>query len=118
MKKQTYFSEVIRLHYEKGYSGYHISRILPVGKTTVYEWIAIFAAANDKRAVQMQEQKPGTRPGSTGNEVDIKSLQAEIARLQAQLKYERMRADAYNEMINIAEAKFNIPVRKKAGAKR
>jgi hypothetical protein len=29
-----------------------------------------------------------------------------------------MRADAFDEMINAAETKFNIPVRKKVGSKR
>lgn len=28
-----------------------------------------------------------------------------------------MRADAYNELINVAEKQFNISIRKKAGAK-
>jgi hypothetical protein len=43
---------------------------------------------------------------------DIESLRSEVARLQKQLEYERVRADAYDEMINVAEAKFKIPVRK------
>jgi hypothetical protein len=84
----------------------------------VYEWIAIFVTANDKKFVQMQKPKPGTGPASAGNEIDIKSLQAKIARLQSQLKHERLCAEAYDEMINVAESMFNIPIRKKAGAKR
>jgi F0F1-type ATP synthase membrane subunit b/b' len=42
----------------------------------------------------------------------VESLQAELSRLQSEL-----RADVYNEMINIAEATFKIPIRKKSGAK-
>jgi len=37
--------------------------------------------------------------------------------LQAQVKQASLRADAYDEMINVAESKFNIAIRKKAGAK-
>ena len=44
---------------------------------------------------------------------DVQSLQAKIKELEAQLKKESFRADAYDEMINVAEAKFNIPIRKK-----
>ncbi|MBK5202059.1 MAG: hypothetical protein JJE21_11105, partial [Spirochaetaceae bacterium] len=44
---------------------------------------------------------------------DIKALQAEVARLQKELKDEKLRADAYDIMIDIAESKFNIPIRKK-----
>lgn len=48
---------------------------------------------------------------------DVHSLQAKIKELEALLKKESIRADFYDEMINVAEAKFNIPIRKKAGTK-
>ena len=48
---------------------------------------------------------------------DVQSLQAKIKELEAQLEKESIRADFYDEMINVAEAKFNIPIRKKAGTK-
>jgi DNA-binding transcriptional regulator LsrR (DeoR family) len=52
-KQKKYFSEVTRLHYEYGYGEDRISRILPIGHTTVSRWIAIFAAENDEVSVQM-----------------------------------------------------------------
>lgn len=48
---------------------------------------------------------------------DGHSLQAKIKELEALLKKDSIRADFYGEMINVAEAKFNIPIRKKAGTK-
>ncbi|MDR2120309.1 MAG: hypothetical protein LBP64_05475 [Tannerella sp.] len=44
---------------------------------------------------------------------DMKALREEIVRLQSQLKHEQMRAEAYDEMINAAESKFKISIRKK-----
>lgn len=44
-------------------------------------------------------------------------LQKKVADLEAQLDYQTMRADAYDTMIDIAEKKFNILIRKKSGAK-
>ena len=119
-KQKQYFSEVIRLHYEHGYGEDRISRILPIGHSTVSRWIAIFAAENDKKSVQMPKSKKlQSHPRVSSTEVnDVQFLQAELARLQAQLKHERLRADAYDEMINVAESKFKISIRKKAGAKR
>ena len=35
-----------------------------------------------------------------------------------ELRKERLRADAYDTMIDIAEDMFKVPIRKKAGAKR
>jgi hypothetical protein len=66
-----------------------------------------------------RKSKLPTPPTSTAPAVtDITALQMEVSRLQAQLKHERLRADAYDEMINVAETKFNIVIRKKVGAKR
>lgn len=43
--------------------------------------------------------------------------QARIVELEEKLRKAELARDAYDEMINVAEAKFNIPIRKKAGAK-
>jgi uncharacterized small protein (DUF1192 family) len=66
-----------------------------------------------------KQPQTGTHPLSGVIEVnDVQVLQSEVSRLQAQLKEEKLRADAYDEMIQVAESKFNIAIRKKAGAKR
>ena len=109
-------------------SGRQISQILPIGTTAVSEWIRNFALNNpDNEYVVMnkfykseatkktvsQEVKTPSLEEST----DIKQLQTEIAQLKKQLRNESMRADLYNEIINVAEKKFNISIRKKAGTK-
>ena len=48
---------------------------------------------------------------------DKQSLQSEVARLRKALREASMRADLYDEMINVAEKQFNISIRKKAGTK-
>jgi transposase len=118
-KRQAYFEEVIRLHAEKGYGEKRISRILPIGHSTVSKWIAIFTAENAGKFVQMRKSKTDTEstPADTQTN-DVAVLQSEIVRLQAQMKDERLRADAYEEMIHLAESRFKIAIRKKAGAKR
>jgi DNA-binding transcriptional regulator LsrR (DeoR family) len=118
-KQKLYFKEVIRLHYEHGYGEDRISRILPIGHTTVSRWISIFARENAGKSVQMRKSKLHTLSPSAATEVnDVTVLQAEVVHLQSQLKHERLRAAAYDEMINVAESKFKIAIRKKAGAKR
>ena len=44
---------------------------------------------------------------------DYDSLRAEITRLKKELRHEKMRAEALDTMIDVAEEMFNIPVRKK-----
>ncbi|MFQ7114425.1 MAG: transposase, partial [Hallella bergensis] len=48
---------------------------------------------------------------------EVKALQAEIRRLKKELAHESLRADAFNELINVIEKQFNISIQKKAGAK-
>ena len=55
---------------------------------------------------------------SASDVVELKALECEVLRLQFQLKQESLRADAYDEMINVAESRYNIAIRKKVGAKR
>jgi DNA-binding transcriptional regulator LsrR (DeoR family) len=75
-KQQQYFEEVISLYYEKGYGADRISRILPIGHTTVSRWIAIFAAEKGKKSVQMRKSNPPTQPSTVTQSNDVQSFQA------------------------------------------
>jgi hypothetical protein len=121
-KQRLYFDEVL-LHYDYGYGEDRISRILPIGHSTVSRRIGIFAAENDDTSIPIHKskskKKAQTQPDAVDSQVnDVTARRAEVARLQAQLKHEKLRADAYDERINVAESMFKIPIRKKAGAKR
>ena len=48
---------------------------------------------------------------------DVQALQSELKRLRAELLNAQIKSEAYDELINVAEAKFGIQIRKKAGAK-
>ena len=48
---------------------------------------------------------------------DVKELQKKIKELEAQLLAAEVKAEAYDKMIEIAEARFGIPIRKKSGVK-
>jgi hypothetical protein len=106
------------LHYEQGYGEDRISRKLPIGHTTASRWIGIFASENEEKLVPMRKSKPQTHVSAAApQDKEVKFLQAEISRLQSHLKAEKLRADAYDELIKVAESKYKISIRKKAGAK-
>ena len=116
-----YFDEAIRLHYEKGYGVRRIATILPVGRTTVSRWITIFASQHggelcENKKLECMEKKQEKE--STNSEEELRELKAAYAKLQKELRRERMRADLPDEMINVGEAMFKVPIRKKVGAKR
>ena len=116
-KQLKYFDEVIRLHYEEGYGEDRISQLLPIGHTTASRWIAIFAKEKGKISGENDMRKPQETASSSQEKDEIAKLQARVKELEAQLLHAEIKAEAYDEMINVAEAKFRIPIRKKAGAK-
>ncbi len=128
-KREKYYDEVIRLHFEKGYGEDRISKILPIGHTTVGRWIANFVAENkhnpDFNAMRKKKQKSapheqhktGQQESSLDDNDEVAKLKSEIEQLRKELDFERLKATAYNTMIDIAEKKFSISIRKKRGAK-
>lgn len=74
---------------------------------------AVPASCRGKRAVGAKApETPHVHP--SGEE----SLEQKVARLERELKDARLMRDFYDEMINVAERQFNIPIRKKAGTRR
>ena len=113
-KKLKYYDQVIEIYKQTGYSSYRIAKLnfIPLDKNTIARWIANFVAENGTITPQTI-----MRSNQENHNEDLEALQKKVADLEKQLKYQEMRADAYDTMIDIAEKKFNIPIRKKAGAK-
>ena len=127
-KRQKYYDTVMHLHFVEGYGEDRIAKILPIGHTTVNRWIANFVAENKNlNLIAMQRKKRNTKsqkqqtkqqtPVTTPAADEVEKLKAEIDNLRKALDYEKLRAEAYNTMIDIAEKKFSISIRKKRGAK-
>jgi hypothetical protein len=58
-------------------------------------------SSQDKKPLQEQQE--------------LQAMQAKIALLEKQLEWEKMRTFALDKMIDIAEDKLNISIRKKSG---
>jgi hypothetical protein len=80
-----------------------------LGHGTVYSYLRTFEAENPELVVQMKKRKDVTPE-------DYKKLQAENARLQSELKREKLRADFYEEMVAFGKEVYGIDL-KKAGTK-
>lgn len=77
------------------------------GSTTLSKWMNKFAC---EKEVSMARKKEGE-----GEE--LAKLKAELELLRRELEEERLRRQAYELMIKIAEEEFNIPIEKKYGVK-
>ena len=123
-KQRLYYDKVIALYRDKHMGWQRISKIIPVSNWTISEWIRTFVAENPSyKSKRMKLAEERRKKQAVLNSVDSpipddkNSLKAEVARLRKALKEESMRADLYNEIINVAEEQFKIPIRKKAGTK-
>ena len=122
-KKCLYYDKVVFLYRDKHMGARRISKIIPVGTTTISNWIRIFVSENpEMRSLNMKHLVPPSKesieePNQPPLPLDVKLLQREVARLNKALRDASMRADLYDEMIEMAEKRFNISIRKKAGTK-
>ena len=116
-KQLKYFKEVIRLHHEEGYGEDRIAKIIPVGHSTVSRWIAIFANEKGKVTMARDSYKVQAAGKEQPQDAATRELQKRIKELEKKLLEAEIKAEAYDELIKVAEAKFRIPIRKKAGAK-
>lgn len=90
---------------------YHISH-----RQTLFNWMDKFV--NEKEMVTLPENQSENPMAKRNPEERVKELEAENKRLEKALELEKLRAKAYDTMINVAEQTFNIPIRKKSGTKR
>lgn len=131
--------KAVQMHMESGYTLECISKIFGSSKSTIWRWINNFAEENAKEKKSMNESHPQSdAPNDTLAVVSLSkkednelssdtdtismvvaqsSAEEELVRLRQLLQKEKLRADAYEEMIDVAESRFNIAIRKKAGAK-
>ena len=123
-KQRLYYDKVIALYRDKHMGRHQIEKIIPVSNWTISEWIRNFVAENPsyksqrmKQAEERRKKKAVLESVDSPVPSDMDSLKAEVARLRKALKDESIRADLYNEIINVAEEQFKIPIRKKAGTK-
>ena len=81
----------------------------------IYGWIGKYISENEVLSLQEINEEEMARKSKDDQ---IKELKAQLKQARKELDYEKLRAHAFDTMINLAEEKFNIPIRKKSGTKR
>jgi len=115
--------EQIILEYLREGCGYRkLQEKYGISRTTICKWVQIYQGIHGLERTRKQQnhylrdmddpQKkrlPKTSPTS-------QDLEKKIAALERQLQWEKLRADALDTMINVAEEKLHISIRKKPGS--
>lgn len=106
--------ELLREFYDSHLSSNRFAEKKCIARSTFRRWVRIFEHSNPEIAQCMKKERTET---FSEESAAITALRLENERLRTELKHEKMRAHAYDTMIDVAEEMFNIPIRKKAGTK-
>ena len=106
--------ELLREFYDSGLPSSRFGEEKGIPRSTFMGWVRIFEASNPEM-VQCMKKEKSAKPSEDSS--SMRALLLENARLRSELKHEKMRAHAYDTMIDVAEEMFNIPIRKKVDTK-
>jgi len=84
------------------------------GNSSIYNWISKFGIEKPDDDDFKKQEVMSRESNKSKSELD---KEARIRKLESELAYERLRTEALSTMIDIAEDKFKIAIRKKSGTK-
>ncbi len=115
--------QIILEYLEQGCGYRKLQAKYGIGRTTICKWVQIYQGVNHLPRTNKQEKhyirdmKDPDQKRAPKKEITQDDLLKKIATLEKQLEWEKLRADALDIMINVAEEKLNIPIRKKSGSR-
>ena len=91
---------------EKMVEKYHICSV-----QTLYAWVGRYVSQENLQNRNYEDM------ANRSKDDQIRELKAALKKAQKEAELEKLRAKAYDKMIDLAEERFNIPIRKKSGTK-
>ncbi len=85
-----------------------------VSINSVYSWIGKYVSQEKSLSLEEQTEEDMAKKSKDDQ---IRELKAQLKQARKEAELEKLRAHAYDTMINLAEETFNIPIRKKSGTK-
>jgi transposase-like protein len=114
-------TQIIREYLTQGTGFRKLASKYGISRTTICKWVAIHQGIHNLPHTEKQKRYSTSSMNSSpkkssSQEQSVEELQQKIAALEKQLKWEKLRSEALDTMINIAEKDLNIQIRKKPGA--
>ena len=122
MRKNKKIDDHIRLEilnsYLHGTKGkYTLEKENGISIGSIRHWLRIFGLEDKPLSFQMKAKDVSTSEDDICSEEDVTSLKLRIKQLESDLKRAEMARDVYNCMIDLAEEKYHIKVRKNSDVK-
>lgn len=115
-------SQVIQEYLETGVGYRKLAAKYGISRTTINKWVMIHQGIHNISATAKQQQyylsamNSSTEKSNPVKQQEMLAMQEKIALLEKQLQWEKLRADALDIMINVAEQQLDIKIRKKSGS--
>jgi len=113
--------QIIREYLTQGCGFRKLAAKYGISRTTICKWVLIHQGIHNLPPSEKQEKystssmNSSPKKSSSDNGQTAQALQQKIAALEKQLQWEKLRADALDTMINVAEKQLDITIRKKPG---
>jgi len=114
-------NQVIREYLGGGTSYRKLSAKYGMSRDVINKWVMVHQGIHNLPPCDQQQKyyisamNSSKKKAINEQQQTFDALQQKIAILEKQLQWEKLRADALDTMINIAEKQLNVPIRKKSG---
>jgi transposase-like protein len=114
-------TQIIREYLTQGTGFRKLASKYGISRTTICKWVAIHQGIHNLPPTEKQKRYSTSSMNSSPKKSSsqgqsVEELQQKIAALEKQLEWEKLRAEALDTMIDIAQKDLNIQIRKKPGA--
>lgn len=96
-------------------TGLEASKQYGIGRSTIYRWLSKLSSCSNN--INLEIENATNLSKNKKDQPDRELLEHKIRALEASLEEARLRVEAYQTMIEIAEQEFSIQIGKKSGTK-
>jgi len=114
-------NQIIEEYLSRGSGFRALAKKYGISTATICKWVSIYQGIHNLPPTEKQQKYSISSMNKTKKKVtsdeqqSFEAMQQKIALLEKQVQFEKLRADALDTMINVAEDQLNISIRKKPG---
>jgi transposase-like protein len=114
--------QIIQEYLQQGCGYRKLQNKYGISRTTICKWVQVYQGIHGLDRTQKQQNHylrdmdDPQKKRLPKKQITSEDLQKKITALEKQLQWEKLRADALDTLINVAEEKLNIAIRKKSGS--
>lgn len=114
--EESYKLQVVKYYYDHGADRKSTLEEFGIDHANLRDWLRRYPSREKVVYLLTQIEKDMAKTYKQLPE-EADAAQAEYERIQRELELEKLRSEAFSRMIDIAEEEYNLPIRKKTGAK-